>query len=63
MNFVEKGKPPAAPAGRLFLAKQQLLKTSSPDITNGAGMETETVSNGSERPWNVTFISEAKDVS
>ena len=25
-----------------FLAKQQLLKTSSPDIANGGGMETET---------------------
>ena len=24
-----------------FLAKQQLLKTSSPDIANGGGMETE----------------------
>ena len=42
MNFVYKGKPPAAPAGSFFLAKWQLLKTSSPAIANGGGMETET---------------------
>ena len=41
VNFVRTRKPPAAPAGS-FLAKQQLSKTSSPDIANGGGMETET---------------------